>query len=91
MKENEPWNQIIYKILNRKLWKIATANYSDVELHNMILMINQSRKLSIEDVKNIKLDLKNNIPRTTIAKTYNIHIDTVSNIYTGKTWSYVTI
>ncbi|MFA7506997.1 MAG: hypothetical protein WCZ11_02040 [Bacilli bacterium] len=57
----------------------------------MILIINQSKKLTDEMVINIKIDLKNGISRIEIAKKYSIHRDTVSNIYTGRIWSQIIV
>ena len=90
--QNNINHQIIYKILKRKLWKYATSKFSDSALKEMILFINQSRKLDENDVINIKLDLKANLlTRNEIAKKYKVHKDTISNIFTGRTWSNVKI
>lgn len=46
-------------------------------------------KLTEDDVRKIKLLLKNGAKQREIAKMFNIDVTTVSNINTGKRWGYV--
>lgn len=50
-----------------------------------------STKLTIEDVKNIKTMLSNNINRSEIANKFNVTVMTIDAIATGRNWSHVKV
>lgn len=52
---------------------------------------NVMAKLTEQQVKEIKQLLKNGVKQRKIAKIYNVHFNTISNIKLGKTWTHITI
>lgn len=72
-------------LLNEKSWKSITKNYNMNKIRHMIIDYSKkSGKLSVDDVKNIRIDLKNNIKVSTIVKKFNIDSSTVYRIKSNK-------
>ena len=69
---------VIQKLLRRKLWKHVTDNYSDDQLELCRQKIAQKIKLTPNVIADIKLRTNNGETRKSIAKLYNININTVS-------------
>jgi hypothetical protein len=67
-------------ILNGKTWKHVTKDYDMNKIRNMIINYLRKRKLSIANVKDIKIKLKNNIPVSVIAKDFNVDVSTIYGI-----------
>lgn len=69
------------------------VNYVDIiqkrkkMMNAMSLRRGSNRKLHLDDVKEIKRMLKENIEIKTIAEHFNVSIYTIKGIKSGKTWN----
>lgn len=68
----------VQRLLRRKLWKHITDDYSDEQLEICRQKIAQKVKLTPEVIADIKIRTLNGETRETIAKIYNINVNTVT-------------
>jgi hypothetical protein len=82
---------VIHNIFHRKFWTHITEYITDIELTQLRCKINSRNKLTGDDIKNIKIDLKNNITFGQISQKYNISRTMIGNIKHGRNYANITI
>lgn len=79
---------IIYKILNGKIWKHVTCNFNLDDIKNKVTKsrTDNARKLTNEQIQDIKNRLNNGETGYSIAKLYGLSNGAIYSIKYGRTW-----
>jgi hypothetical protein len=86
--------ETISQIINKRIWTHVTKNYDMVKIKNILIKgrlgcNNINSKFADQDIRDIRIRLKNGESQSSIAKSYDVHQTTIGAINTGKTYTIV--